>query len=106
MRDHLETLADRAPDSVASYVAMARRTTERALAAGRLKRHEGAPLLDLLDGTPRETPSGDGRAHRCHRRGDRGRPPQGAGGPARVRRAGPHDGRPARGPPDAGPGGP
>ncbi len=45
---HLETLAERAPDSVAAYVAMARRTTERALDAGRLKRHEGAPLLDLL----------------------------------------------------------
>jgi hypothetical protein len=27
---------------------MAQRTTERALTAGRLKRHEGAPLLDLL----------------------------------------------------------
>ena len=27
---------------------MAQRTTERALSAGRLKRHEGAPLLDLL----------------------------------------------------------
>ncbi|WP_369258592.1 Rossmann-like and DUF2520 domain-containing protein [Geodermatophilus amargosae] len=46
--DHLETLTDRAPESVAAYVAMAQRTTERALAAGRLKRHEGAPLLDLL----------------------------------------------------------
>ena len=46
--DHLETLTDRAPASVAAYVAMAQRTTERALAAGRLKRHEGAPLLDLL----------------------------------------------------------
>jgi len=45
---HLGTLAERAPESVAAYVAMARRTTERALAAGRLKRHEGAPLLDLL----------------------------------------------------------
>ena len=45
---HLETLAERAPESVAAYVAMARRTTERALDAGRLKRHEGAPLLDLL----------------------------------------------------------
>jgi predicted short-subunit dehydrogenase-like oxidoreductase (DUF2520 family) len=50
VRDHLETLTDRAPDSVAAYAAMARRTTERALAAGRLKRHEGAPLLDLFDG--------------------------------------------------------
>jgi predicted short-subunit dehydrogenase-like oxidoreductase (DUF2520 family) len=46
--DHLATLNDRAPESVAAYVAMAQRTTERALAAGRLKRHEGAPLLDLL----------------------------------------------------------
>ena len=46
--DHLETLTERAPQAVAAYVAMARRTTERALAAGRLKRHEGAPLLDLL----------------------------------------------------------
>jgi hypothetical protein len=35
---------------VAAYVALARRTTERALATGRLKRHEGAPLADLLDG--------------------------------------------------------
>ncbi|MGY1781027.1 Rossmann-like and DUF2520 domain-containing protein [Geodermatophilus sp. SYSU D01036] len=46
--DHLATLTDRAPESVAAYVAMAQRTTERALSAGRLKRHEGAPLLDLL----------------------------------------------------------
>ena len=49
VRDHLETLTERAPASVPAYVAMATRTTERALAAGRLKRHEGAPLLDLLD---------------------------------------------------------
>jgi predicted short-subunit dehydrogenase-like oxidoreductase (DUF2520 family) len=49
VRDHLETLTERAPASVSAYVAMATRTTERALAAGRLKRHEGAPLLDLLD---------------------------------------------------------
>src|SRR3954463_8586345 len=48
VRDHLETLAQRAPGAVDAYVALARRTTERALAAGRLKRHEGAPLLDLL----------------------------------------------------------
>jgi predicted short-subunit dehydrogenase-like oxidoreductase (DUF2520 family) len=46
--DHLQTLTDRAPASVEAYAAMARRTTERALAAGRLKRHEGAPLLELL----------------------------------------------------------
>jgi hypothetical protein len=48
VHDHLETLTERAPASVAAYVAMAQRTTERALASGRLKRHEGAPLLDLL----------------------------------------------------------
>ncbi|RZU34310.1 Rossmann-like and DUF2520 domain-containing protein [Blastococcus saxobsidens] len=48
---HLDTLTERAPEAVAAYVAMARRTTERALAAGRLKRHEGAPLLELLDGS-------------------------------------------------------
>src|SRR3954451_20200037 len=45
---HLRTLNDRAPASVAAYVAMAQRTTERALGVGRLKRHEAAPLLDLL----------------------------------------------------------
>ncbi|WP_104524569.1 Rossmann-like and DUF2520 domain-containing protein [Blastococcus atacamensis] len=49
---HLDTLAERAPEAVAAYVAMARRTTERALVAGRLKRHEGAPLLDLLSSSP------------------------------------------------------
>lgn len=54
---HLETLAERAPESVAAYVAMARRTTERALAAGRLKQHEGAPLLDLLAATRDEAGS-------------------------------------------------
>jgi predicted short-subunit dehydrogenase-like oxidoreductase (DUF2520 family) len=46
--DHLETLAHRAPAAVPAYVAMARRTTERAMAAGRLRVREGAPLLELL----------------------------------------------------------
>ncbi|MGY1855097.1 Rossmann-like and DUF2520 domain-containing protein [Modestobacter sp. SYSU DS0290] len=54
VRDHLAALAERAPDSVEAYVALARRTTERALAAGRLKRHEAGPLLDLLDGSAEE----------------------------------------------------
>jgi predicted short-subunit dehydrogenase-like oxidoreductase (DUF2520 family) len=45
---HLQTLTERAPSSVDAYVALARRSTERQLAAGRLKRHEGAPLLQLL----------------------------------------------------------
>jgi len=52
VRRHLRTLVERAPDGVASYVAMARRTAQRALAAGRLKRHEAAPLLDLLAERP------------------------------------------------------
>jgi predicted short-subunit dehydrogenase-like oxidoreductase (DUF2520 family) len=52
VRVHLETLTERAPASAAAYVAMAQRTTERAVSAGRLKRHEAAPLLDLL-GTAR-----------------------------------------------------
>ena len=47
---HVAALAERAPDAVAGYVAMARRTTERARAAGRLKPHEAQPLTDLLDG--------------------------------------------------------
>ena len=51
---HLQTLTDRAPSAVDAYVALARRTTERALAAGRLKRHEGAPLLELLSGSTEE----------------------------------------------------
>ena len=49
---HLQTLTDRAPSSVEAYVALAKRSTERQLAAGRLKRHEGAPLLELLSGDP------------------------------------------------------
>jgi predicted short-subunit dehydrogenase-like oxidoreductase (DUF2520 family) len=58
VHDHLETLTERAPASVAAYVAMAQRTTERALAAGRLKRHEAAPLLDLLADSRDEDPAG------------------------------------------------
>ena len=58
VRDHLETLTDRAPQSVAAYVAMAERTTERALAAGRLKRHEAAPLLHLLEQAHDADPAG------------------------------------------------
>ncbi len=59
VREHLNTLTDRAPQAVAAYAAMAERTTERALAAGRLKGHEAAPLLDLLalSPAPRTVPS-------------------------------------------------
>ncbi|HEX2074720.1 MAG TPA: DUF2520 domain-containing protein [Geodermatophilus sp.] len=58
VRDHLETLAERAPESVSAYVAMARRTTERALAAGRLRPHEGAPLVELLQAARDGDPAG------------------------------------------------
>jgi predicted short-subunit dehydrogenase-like oxidoreductase (DUF2520 family) len=59
VRDHLETLTERSPQSVAAYVAMAERTTERALAAGRLKQHEAAPLVELLGAHHRdEDPAG------------------------------------------------
>lgn len=59
VREHLDTLTERAPASVAAYVAMAERTTERALAGGRLKRHEAAPLLELLAGADTARPSTD-----------------------------------------------
>jgi hypothetical protein len=39
-------------------VAMARRTTERALTTGRLKRHEGAPLVELLEAARDGDPAG------------------------------------------------
>jgi predicted short-subunit dehydrogenase-like oxidoreductase (DUF2520 family) len=60
--DHLQTLTERAPESVAAYVAMAQRTTERALASRRLKRHEGAPLLDLLRRSTHPTSPTDARS--------------------------------------------
>lgn len=53
---HLQTLTERAPDAVAAYVAMARRTAERTLAAGRLKPHEAAPVLDALAAARHGTP--------------------------------------------------
>ncbi|MDQ4039911.1 MAG: DUF2520 domain-containing protein [Actinomycetota bacterium] len=52
VRRHLRTLVEHAPGSVASYVAMARRTAQRALSAGRLKKHEAAPMLQLLAERP------------------------------------------------------
>jgi hypothetical protein len=58
VQNHVATLTERAPASVAAYVAMAERTTERALASGRLKQHEGAPLLDLLRAAHHTDPAG------------------------------------------------
>jgi predicted short-subunit dehydrogenase-like oxidoreductase (DUF2520 family) len=45
---HLATLATHAPDSVPAYVAMARRTADRALASGRLDPQRAEALLDVL----------------------------------------------------------
>jgi predicted short-subunit dehydrogenase-like oxidoreductase (DUF2520 family) len=46
---HLRTLATAAPDVVASYVAMARRTAERAQAAGRLDAARAAAVIETLE---------------------------------------------------------
>ncbi|MGY3517477.1 Rossmann-like and DUF2520 domain-containing protein [Micromonospora sp. PTRAS2] len=54
VRRHLERLASTAPDSVAAYLALARRTADRAIASGRLRPADAAPLLDVLGGTRRE----------------------------------------------------
>jgi len=45
---HLRVLSAHAPDSVPAYVAMARLTADRALAAGRLRTAQAGPLLDAL----------------------------------------------------------
>ncbi|HEY8532707.1 MAG TPA: DUF2520 domain-containing protein [Micromonospora sp.] len=49
---HLERLAAVAPESVDSYVALARRTADRAIAAGRLRPAAAGPMLDVLAGAP------------------------------------------------------
>jgi predicted short-subunit dehydrogenase-like oxidoreductase (DUF2520 family) len=45
---HLATLAQHAPEAVPAYVAMARRTADRALACGRLDPQRAEALLDVL----------------------------------------------------------
>ena len=51
---HLDTLAEIAPDSVPSYLALARRTADRAIAAGRLAPADAEPLLGVLASRPAE----------------------------------------------------
>lgn len=51
---HVDTLAQTAPDSVPSYLALARRTADRAIAAGRLSAADAAPLLGVLASRPAE----------------------------------------------------
>lgn len=48
VRAHLDTLARHAPDTLAAYVAMARRTADRAIASGRLAPEDAERLLDVL----------------------------------------------------------
>ncbi len=45
---HLDTLGRSAPDVLPAYVAMARRTAQRALAAGRLTAAQASAVLELL----------------------------------------------------------
>jgi predicted short-subunit dehydrogenase-like oxidoreductase (DUF2520 family) len=51
---HLDLLARTAPESLPSYLALARRTAERAIAAGRLRAIDAALMLDVLDSRGRE----------------------------------------------------
>ncbi|MET7833168.1 Rossmann-like and DUF2520 domain-containing protein [Micromonospora sediminicola] len=50
VRRHLDRLARTAPESVPAYLALARRTADRAVAAGRLRPADAASLRDVLDG--------------------------------------------------------
>ena len=50
---HLATLRDAAPEALAVYVALARLTADRALAAGLLTAPDAARLLDVLSGAAR-----------------------------------------------------
>ncbi len=45
---HLQTLTARAPESVAGYLALARRTADRAIGSGRLRTLDAADLLGVL----------------------------------------------------------
>jgi predicted short-subunit dehydrogenase-like oxidoreductase (DUF2520 family) len=53
VRAHLEVLSAAAPEVLGSYVAMARLTADRALAAGRLDAERAGPLLEILGSVPR-----------------------------------------------------
>ncbi len=45
---HVAVIGETAPDSLPAYRAMARRTADRAIAAGRLRSLDAEPLLDVL----------------------------------------------------------
>jgi predicted short-subunit dehydrogenase-like oxidoreductase (DUF2520 family) len=54
---HLETLHATAPDSVSAYLALARRTADRAIASGRLRPIDAEPLLGVLAHDQAEVPA-------------------------------------------------
>ncbi|MGH3739938.1 MAG: DUF2520 domain-containing protein, partial [Micromonosporaceae bacterium] len=45
---HVSVLASRAPDAVAAYLALARRSADRALSSGRLRAVDAEALLGVL----------------------------------------------------------
>jgi predicted short-subunit dehydrogenase-like oxidoreductase (DUF2520 family) len=51
---HLAALTASAPESVPAYLVLARRTADRAIAAGRLRTSDAEPLLDVLAGDYQE----------------------------------------------------
>jgi predicted short-subunit dehydrogenase-like oxidoreductase (DUF2520 family) len=51
---HLDALNEVAPDSVPAYLALARRTADRAIASGRLAATDAEPLLGVLASQPAE----------------------------------------------------
>jgi predicted short-subunit dehydrogenase-like oxidoreductase (DUF2520 family) len=48
VRRHVAAVGAQAPDSVAAYLALARRTADRAIAAGRLRPTDAEALLGVL----------------------------------------------------------
>lgn len=53
---HVTALGAVAPDSVPTYLALARRTADRAIAVGRLRPTDAESLLDVLAGQPESVP--------------------------------------------------
>ena len=51
--EHVNALADASPEALRAYVALARLTADRALAAGMLTAADAQRLLDVLAGAPR-----------------------------------------------------
>jgi predicted short-subunit dehydrogenase-like oxidoreductase (DUF2520 family) len=55
VRTHLDTLTRHSRAGVPAYIAMARRTADRAIGAGRLEATDAEPLLDVLAGEEART---------------------------------------------------